>query len=166
MKLNIMFKLLASFTALVAVMIALGVISMVQMNQLNAKTEFIGTSDLPAVRTIGKIQEAMAVYRQKQLQHVISDTADEMAGNEKEIQEYANEIETEFANYEALIADDQDRALMEKTNAAWDRYLAQSSPLIEASKKFDTDAAISILNGEAADTYTQLVQAGADEWSL
>jgi hypothetical protein len=79
MKLNILTKFMIGIISLVAIVAGLGLFSLSQLNILNEKVNFIGTSDLPAVKVIGQIEAAMGSYRQLQLQHVIAGNRTAMA---------------------------------------------------------------------------------------
>ncbi len=165
MKLNVLTKLMLGFMSLVVLMVATGVFSLSQLSKVSEKAQFIGTSDLPAVRVIGQLNSAMGIYRQKQLQHIIAEDQANMSEYENAIQEYNKKITGLFNAYAPLIANDDDRALMEKTRIEWGKYVAQSSPFLEFSRNQNTDGAIAVLNGDARTTYNESLTEALTQWA-
>ncbi len=165
MKINILTKLMLGFMSLVLLMVAMGIFSLNQMSKLNEKAQFIGTMDLPAVTIIGQIDTAMGIYRQKQLQHVIAEDQTKMTEYEAAIKEYDTKIEDLFKEYEPVIANDDDRALMNRTDSEWSKYTEQSNPFLELSRSIHTDGAIAVLNGEARTTYTGSLTDALSQWT-
>lgn len=165
MKLNIMTKLMVGFMSLVALMVGMGIFSLNRLSVVNEKAQFIATSDLPAVQTIGEIEAAMGMYRQKQLQHVIAENQVAMTEYEKEMQEYETRIINLFKQYEPVIANDDDRVLMNQTRSEWEKYITESNPFVEHSRNLEPKSAIAVLNGEARTIYTGTLSTALTEWS-
>jgi len=164
MKLNIMTKLMLAFLSISLAATGLGIFALVQMNQLNANSEYIETNTVPSIQLIGKVQFTMAHYRRAQLQHVITADAAEMASYEQIMSDDAATVDDLLSTYEqTYLSDATDKNYLDAIRSDWTTYLEGSQGFLEYSHQNDIEKATEILKG---DSYTALENADAqvEDW--
>ncbi|WP_343722480.1 MCP four helix bundle domain-containing protein, partial [Herbaspirillum seropedicae] len=65
-------KLITTFLVVVAMVAALGVFSIRQLDQVNSASTEISTNWLPSIRTLARLQLAMSRLRSFELQHILA----------------------------------------------------------------------------------------------
>jgi methyl-accepting chemotaxis protein len=165
MKFNIQAKLLLGFGGLALVMLALGIISLVQIDAINAKAKAIGESDMVSVRIIGEVQAAANFVRRQQLQHTLAEDAAEMDELEATMQAEMATMDELFAAYEPTAVSAADRALWEQSQQVWGDYVSQSAGFLQVSRAGQTQAARAILNGQAKTIFADELTPLLDQWA-
>jgi len=146
-------------------MVGMGIFALNQLSQVNESTLVVGNNTVPSIIAIDQIDATTGLYRQNQLQHVISTSSIEMGNLEAEMASIEANMDKDFEQYKLLISDNEDESKMNLCKAAWQKYLVQSKPFIELSRKLKNEDAVTILNSQAKDTFDQL-QENIDGWRV
>ena len=156
MALSIRTKLLAAFSTTVALMLLVGIYSVITMGGMESRTERIGGLHLRALYMQRQINDAEDHYRAEQLQHVVATTAGDRAHWESEQAKKAAEVTKLFAAYPAVVVDEQDRQMLEQAEADWRTYLSESAGYRALSSAGRRAEAVAVLDGRAGDTFDRL----------
>lgn len=165
MKMSIRIKLLAAFLLVIALTIALGIFTLMQMNSINQNTIYLGSNSLPSIITIDEITYDINQYRTQQLQHLVANNTLDQQAREEKISEIAGQVEDAFKKYATLASDanDQDGAYLEKIQAQWKEYVTSSTPFLILSKTNNVGKAEVILDGKAYDNFVAM-EGTLKEW--
>src|SRR5437868_6749301 len=124
--------------ALVALTVALGTVSLLNIGRMNSSMKAISAESLPGLASIVRLDTMIPVQRAFSLRHMLSDNPDQMTQTEALIAELENKFQVELKNYEKTITMPWGRELFEKIPPANDRFRrvwARIQPLVRASKQ-------------------------------
>ncbi|HPH96623.1 MAG TPA: methyl-accepting chemotaxis protein [Anaerolineaceae bacterium] len=149
LKLTIRVKILGGFILMIVALLGLGIYSLVQLNASNQSLGFIGNELLPGINTLTTINGTVSLYRQKQLETVMSPTEDDRKLFEAQLTMIESQMETYFEDYEKYLQQDEtQREFYNNTKASWEAYLVKSRPFLELSRSNQADQAIAVLLGK------------------
>ncbi|MFN4281516.1 MAG: methyl-accepting chemotaxis protein [Alphaproteobacteria bacterium] len=146
-------KLIASFSLLSVVMIALGLFSIDRIHAVDKISGEIADQWLPSVRDIGAMETYATSYRASVLLHILSNDQAAMASAEQERGKAAAEIARLRAHYEQLLSLPQAKTLYDAFTNDWRRYTTEIDSVIALSAKGDKQAALALNNGKALPIY-------------
>jgi methyl-accepting chemotaxis protein len=164
MKLTVRKKLFGGFFGVVGLMVALGVVALIEMGGIQSSATYLGTNTVPSVEIIGSTDTAESDYRIAQLQHVIATTKTDMAAQETEMARQRSLVESVLKQYQGAITNSQDRALWQTVSSKWRAYVSQSAAFLPLSRSLKTTQAMAVLNGPARQTYDSL-SADMQKWT-
>lgn len=174
MKIRVKILIIVAISAIS--LMALGFISIAYMNSINQGSTDISKSWMPSVITAEELNTLTSDYRIQEYKHILSTDSAVMASVETKMDEIRTSIDQYFTEYESLITNNTDKALLESAKAQWSEYLKLSSQMLTYSRENQTLQANEALQGESAtlfeDTsaiFLELVEfnkAGCDDASL
>jgi len=152
-------RILSSFFVVLAIMLAIGIYSIIALRASNSSVEYIQTNIVASIDNVGKLSTAMSVFRRHQLQHIIAQTDQEMDSWEKQLASTDATILELIAQYEKdLITNDTDKKLIQDLSMNWDSYKKAWEPVRLISRKDDTKNAVAGMNGDLAKRYDAITQ--------
>ncbi|HEY4278810.1 MAG TPA: methyl-accepting chemotaxis protein [Conexibacter sp.] len=122
MKFNVRTKLLGGFLIVIALMVALAVVSITRINSINNTTESFGSDVVPGMQGISDINQSYYSYRLVQLRYATSSKAERQPSL---IQTYELQPRVMAASLAALTraaSTPQELALVGRLNDAWQGY--------------------------------------------
>ena len=137
-------KLLVVVAVLLAQMAFLGVFGLTQLSRVNATGEEIRTNWMPAMRALGQMEVDVNAYRRFELQEILSSTiqdADKWAAHQAET---VAAMGRHSAEYEALIVNDEERALFRDFRDAWLRYEVEAKRVAVLARENRLEEAVKI----------------------
>ncbi len=146
-------KVYFGFGLVLAILVALGWVSINKLAAVNDQSTIISENWLPSVSAVQSVDTLSAVYRVAQGSHILSTTDDEMAKAEADMAKAADEMAAARKAYEPLISSDDEHALYNDFAKAWDQYLATGAQVLELSRKNDNEKAATLFKGEARSQY-------------
>ena len=154
-------KLAAVFSLVLLLVAGLGAYSVSQMAVINASTRDIASNWLPSVEALGRIHDAVGLYRQQEMQHVLSFTDAEMREVDKRLAEAKAELGKEESEYRKLIASSEEQAANAVFETELKSYFEVSARLLALSWKGEAaaDQAKALLRGESLQRYGRVSQA-------
>jgi methyl-accepting chemotaxis protein len=157
-------KLPLSFAVIVALMLAIVGLSLSRMSSMDAKASAVGLSDLPSVRTIGKIDAGQNDYRAFQYHHIIATSDAGMKAAEGLLAQRSAEIRSAFGAYRATVADARDRQLWQTAVRQWAQYERVTAPFRALSRQNRTVEATRAVDrgGHVFDVLTANLEAWSD----
>lgn len=134
-RISIRTKITAVIAFFLVVMTCMGLLSIRQMQGINANTVDIQTNWLPAIRALGDLRAGTITYRNVIRQHILVETAEEKAAQEKTLAGVVQGNDKIREVYAALIASPEERALYEEWGRQWAAYKAATEEVMAISRK-------------------------------
>ncbi|MDO8187128.1 methyl-accepting chemotaxis protein [Conexibacter sp. JD483] len=133
MKLTVRTKLLASFLAVVVLMLVVGVVAIAKIGSIHDVNKAYATDAIPSALASAQVEIDANRVRKDQLRHVATLALHQGRGTAAaEIAETLRgdlaEIERDLASATALADEAADRAPLQALRSAWEDYLAASAP--------------------------------------
>jgi len=153
-----------AFAVLLALMLAMAGVGALLVKSINAYAEFYPENILPSLRLIHQIDADVANVRRLEQQNMltIGDTAKKALA--AEAMKARQDLRQRLKDYEALVDDDEDRALMKKVGAGAEAYFKLQDKVLEASDEGDIDTARTLSANEGGATFGPLRQDVAAWW--
>lgn len=152
--LKIKTKLLTLVVFMVIGLIAIGLVSLAFMGDINDGSTLITENWMPAVIASEELNTLTSDYRIKQYAHILAQDNKIMEQYESEMQAIGNNIDELFDRYtSSLITNDTDRKLMEEAIAAWDKYLEVKDKILNLSRENKTEEALALVRGDSMDLF-------------
>jgi methyl-accepting chemotaxis protein len=158
-------KLVLGFGILEALMIALGVFSVVQLSKVNANTVDIATNWLPSVRAIAQLKLDAADVRRDTLNFVIA--------NSEKREHYREKINAELSaltddekKYERLISSEEERKLYQGWREQWDKYIAVNTRVMALAEQNRNTEAILLAQSEGSQFFEAAAKYSQDDVNL
>jgi methyl-accepting chemotaxis protein len=152
---KITMKLGLGFAAVLALVLILGVFSLIELSKTNGNTVEIATNWLPSVRTIAELRFDAAALRRDTLNYIIA--TDKKPHYEEKMKGELNTVADDEKKYEPLISSDEERKLYQQFRDQWDKYMAVNARVVELARQNKNAEAIILAQSEGS----QLFEAAA-----
>jgi methyl-accepting chemotaxis protein len=133
------FSIRAKITSVVAflliAMMGMGLLAVRNMRALNADTMDIGTNRLTSVRVLGDLRAGIITYRNVIREHLLAETAEEKAADEKLLATVVESNTKIRRAYEPLISSPEERAIYNEWSRVWENYKKGTDEVIALSRK-------------------------------
>jgi methyl-accepting chemotaxis protein len=133
--LSIRAKVIAVIAFMLIAMSGMGLLAIRSMQVINAHTVEIATSWLPSVRVLGELRADINLFRVALRAHVMAETLEAKAANDKRLAGILERIAKDRKAYEPLISTPEERSIYENWARAWDRYITGVQEVIELSRQ-------------------------------
>ena len=147
--LKIATKLIVAFAAVLVLSAALGIFSIFQLGKVNGTTVEMGENWLPSVRNVLELKTIVSLYRNAELQHILSMEDAEMTRYEKEMAETLDTFQRTRDAYQKLISSAEEQANYDEFSRLWEQYLVQGKKIAALSRENKTDEARVLMRGES-----------------
>ena len=144
--LKIATKLLLSFAVILLLTLVLGVTSIAQLGQVNATTTEINTNWLPSVRVLLTLKSNLALLRNIEMQHVMSNDVRDMDKSAQFIGDIKGDLQKNMSEYAPMVTE-QERAAYDQLKEKIPAYLEIDKKIVEVSRAFRKDDAIAEIRG-------------------
>ena len=151
MKLSVKLSLMAGF--LMALTIALGLFSLVQMSKINAGTTDINQNWLPSTRYILNLNVNTSDFRLAQVQLANSPEAQDRARYQARMDATLKDIEKNKSQYAPLIASAQERKAYEGFLQEWQNYMDISKDVSMLANKGQLEEARDLTRGKTREIF-------------
>jgi len=136
-QLSIRVKIIVSVSVLIMATVGMGVLSIRQMQAINARTADIQSNWLQRVRLVGELRAYTLTYRGLVRAHILANDAAGKAAMDKNNELIFAGIDRSSRAYEAAIGSDEEHALYGEFQQAWASYFAATQGILAASRKND-----------------------------
>ena len=155
-------KLGAGFGAVIVLMVVIALVGLSRLGASNAHTEYVAKDSMPSVELIAGIKTSAFDYHGVALEEVLAVDPGEMPDLDGELEAAATNVSKSLARYRALVSDPHDKALYERTAAAWKTYLSKIEGFTDSAHALKGDQASARLdNGDDAFDATLVA---VDKW--
>jgi methyl-accepting chemotaxis protein len=139
-KMKIAPKLAFGFGTVLALVIALGVLCLHEMSNMNASTVDVATNWLPSIKVLGEFRYIISTERRYELYHFMRSTRAEEEGDEAGMSKEMGLLSEAMKKYEPLISSPEEHKLYDDFHSFWDKRLElerQALDLSRAGKKVE-----------------------------
>jgi methyl-accepting chemotaxis protein len=136
-QLSIRAKIIVSVSVLIMATVGMGVLSIWQMQAINARTVDIQSNWLQRVRLVGDLRAYTLMYRGLVRAHILANDAAGKAATDKNNELIFAAIDRSSKAYEAVIGSDEERTLYGEFQQAWTSYIGATQDILAASRKSD-----------------------------
>ncbi|MDO9710879.1 methyl-accepting chemotaxis protein [Paracraurococcus lichenis] len=147
-------KLLAAFGTLIALILAVGGFSVIELRGLNSEAAEIRDNWLPSVAALGRMTEIATRHRQLQATVMLAPNAEVRAAEEKRLVAAQDALETSWRDYKGLISPGEEQRLADTVDRTLREYLALTDRNMAYVRGGDRDAAIAFYFGEGRRGFT------------
>ncbi|MDZ4741612.1 MAG: MCP four helix bundle domain-containing protein [Alphaproteobacteria bacterium] len=147
--LSIKTKIYGAFGLVLAILAALGAVSIYELNVVNAASTEIVQNWMPSIRISSDLNTNTSDFRIAEGTHVTSTTEAEMSKAETAMKSLEDTISKNRAAYEKLISSSQERALYDEFAKEWAGYMSVHEKLLALSRQNLNDQAAALFKGES-----------------
>ncbi len=142
-------KLILTFSLFLALMLALGATSFVELRNIGKTTEDLSENWMPSLNAVRALQYQQAARRTAGYMHILATEEKDMQDFEGRIAEFRVASEKTRAEYEKLISSSEERALYQRYLDVLKDYDVEMNEVLKLSRANDNDAARDRMNGSA-----------------
>ena len=159
-----------AFFVLIALMLAMAGGGALLVKSVNYYAEYYPVNILPSLRTIHQIDGAISDARRLEQQHILTDDDKEKKSLGERIAKSREDLKQRLKDYEPLVADDEDRALLKKVDEGMRAYLVVQDKVLKASNDSASDptqatSARELTFGAARTAFTPVREAVNQWWA-
>ena len=151
-------KLALAFLTVVLLSIALGGLSLMQLNNLNRNTQEIATNWLPSLREAATMRASLLEFRAFELQHILSKSEEEMSSYEKRLDTGKTAFEAADKAYMPMISSDAERALHNDLLSEAKTYFEIHEKLRSLSRKNQNEEALTLARGDSMKARNKMME--------
>jgi methyl-accepting chemotaxis protein len=133
--LSIRAKVIAVIAFMLIAMSGMGLLAIRSMQAINAHTVEIASSWLPSVRVLGELRADINLFRIALRAHVMAETLEAKAANDKRLAGILERIAKDRKAYEPMITSPEERSIYQNWASAWDKYITGVQEVIELSRQ-------------------------------
>ncbi|WP_457334751.1 methyl-accepting chemotaxis protein [Rhizobacter sp. P5_C2] len=152
--LSIRTKLIGGFGLVLAIALLQSLLAIGRLGHVNANATEIASNWLPSVRALGELNLDLTSYRVVRMRLALIDTSLDVEPIEASMKKVEGTFETHRAAYQAMISSPEEKAAYEQFAQLWKSYQASSLEMLRMAKEMDTAGVKKLLNGPAAQSYT------------
>jgi methyl-accepting chemotaxis protein len=156
--LRIASKLLVSFSAVLALTIALGIFSIVQVGSVYETTDEIKAVALPSVRAVLEVKAAAWRYRTAEVQHIVTTDPNKMAETEKRIASILEEFGKYIDQFVKLSSEPDEKAAFAEMMQVSAKYVETTKKMVALSRDNRKEEATALLEGESQELFTAFIK--------
>ena len=127
-------KVIAVIAFMLVAMSGMGLLAIRSMQSINAHTVEIASGWLPSVRVLGELRTDINLFRIALRAHVMAETLEAKASNDKRLAGILERIAKDRKAYELLINTAEEREIYQNWVKAWDKYIAGVQDVIVLSR--------------------------------
>ncbi len=162
MRISVKASLMAMVVVLVAFLLGQGWMAVSKLQAMRTASTDISDNWLPSVEVLGQIKYAVTRLRVQDSRHIINTEEAVMKDIEARMVKTIALVDKGIATYEPLISSEEERALWSAFRKEWKDYLEVREPLLAASRRNDSAAAVKILNDSTKDFDDAIAKLDAD----
>ncbi|WP_082191503.1 methyl-accepting chemotaxis protein [Cellvibrio sp. pealriver] len=137
-------------TALLGIIVLAGA-AQIQINKVFEETNYTNENVVPSMHLLGLMQNNVYRTRIRLNRHILNTDNSQSKKIEASMNEAITEVKAGLKEYETMIADDKDRALLKESVDAFNRYLTHIPAIIVASENDQFDLARELLEKATPD---------------
>jgi methyl-accepting chemotaxis protein len=153
-KLSVRTKLLGGFLVVIGLMVAVGVVSISRIDQVNDNVERFGDEIVPGLADVGAMNAFVFRYRADQLDYLVSDAAGRRAASAS-----MNRTLTQMDDHFGRLTEATDSGRVARLRAAWTAYVQGTSGFEAFADRREYLPAIALLKrGAGGEAFTTLTR--------
>jgi len=144
-------RALGAFGILVALFIALGAISYLQIEKVYSGVTDLGMNWMPSLDDLGNMQYSATRTRVSVVGRIANATPDTIDKQMERLKTYRQDYDKDAKHYESLLTGAEERALYDKVKAAMEVVRAGEDKVISLVRQNKRDEALALALGAASD---------------
>jgi methyl-accepting chemotaxis protein len=150
---SVSLKLLSAFGVLILLSLILGLFSLRQMAGLKRDAHEVAFRIAPSVQLTTAMNVDISGVRRSELANILS--SDEAAHSKYEglVGKYNADLHQHAAAYQALMRQDEERAMLDDFNAEWAKYMAADKQVLALSRAGQHEAAAQLVQGSTREQF-------------
>lgn len=149
-------RLLLGFGIITLILIAVGMFSIFSLGYIDESTNIMAENCLPSVDYAHSINTATSDFRIQELEHILSETENDMTQIEKQMDLLETDISNNIELYNTVISSDEDKTIIESVKSKWDEYLEVNKQVISLSRELKTEEAVALINGNSKAVFDEV----------
>jgi len=145
------------FSCIAALCFFLGFFALQQISEVRTQALEIQDNWLQRVRALAAANASLSRYRMGSMQHILSNSSEEMNGYEEKASLRLSQIREQMAGYSNLLRDDAEREQLQTFNLSLDAYAKKQQELMQISRSGDKTTARKHL-ASIRDAYDQMTK--------
>jgi methyl-accepting chemotaxis protein len=137
--LKIRVKILLSFAIVIVLTGVLGIINVVQMQNLNKNTETIANNFMPSIYSLGQMNVNVLDVRRYLYRHVMTPSLDDKMFSEKKISELLIALAENETIYKKYISSEAENQFFDQYKKAWSEYVVINENIMKASRENEVE---------------------------
>ena len=151
-------KLITTFLLVVAMVAALGIFAIRQLDKVNSASTEISTNWLPSIRSLNAMQLTMSRIRSLELQHILSHDPKEQADIDASTKLYIDSLKKTQATYVTEISEPEEKALYPEVEKLITQFLGDHDKIIALSRQGKDEEARTLQRGDSTQAYRTALQ--------
>jgi len=128
-----------AFAVLLALLLAMAGVGALLARSINQYVEYYPENILPSLRVIHQIDGHVADARRLEQQHILTENDKDKQALGAQLAKIREDLCQRLKDYDLLVADDEDRALLKTVGQGVETYLAGQQKLLKASDESASD---------------------------
>ena len=149
-------KLGCGFGALLALMLAMGMFAAYEMGKVNEMSTEMADNWMPSIHFVEALNTDTAVYRLKELQHIISDNDADRSKYEQAMAHEMAELVKDRDAYVKLISSSEEKSMFHDYTTHFNSYMAMHEKVLQLSRAGKTVEAITLMRGESQKAFNEM----------
>ncbi|GJI98522.1 methyl-accepting chemotaxis protein [Duganella caerulea] len=142
-------KLGLAFSAVLALTVLVGVLSVWELAQVNNTSKRFSSRWMPSIRVIEDIKSQIARIRTRELQYIISSNVADMDKYDQVIAKDLVDLKKMQDEFVVLASSPEERAMYGKFVDMWARYMEEDGKIRAAARANNDDQARALIRGES-----------------
>jgi len=148
-------KLAFGFGLLLVLIGTLGSFALMQMGKVNEQSTELAENWLPSIVAIEEINTNSSDYRITELEHVLSETPEDMQRLEKKMNDILASMHKKEEAYSKLISSPEEQRLFDEYKRKHVAYMAIHDKAITLSRAMNTNEAMALMNGDSSKLFSE-----------
>ena len=148
-------KMLAGFIAVTVLALGISLFSLARMQRLQGDVKEIGTSWLPALKTLGEARARLARLRIRQYRYM-RDTKKTYQKTEDSLAQVLGEIDGSLKEYDKLVHDGDERKQFEEFKGVYAGYLTQHQQVVGLVRVGNNTEAEKLVTGPMLESFNKV----------
>ncbi len=146
-------KLKVYRTCMMALIVAIGVVSIILGLVMNSRVKEITDVWSPSLSCVQELDVLTSDYRLKQYGHLVAVDSATMTSYEAELESINQQIEDVSASFKKLISTEKEMAIYNEIHEKWALYKEESEDILKLSRQGKTEEAGELMVAEVYDTF-------------
>lgn len=151
--LSIRIKIMFGFLIVVAILIILGIFSLIQLNTVNKDTKDITNHWIPSINHATEIDKNFTLFRVKEYRLMLVFSKEDAEKMVTEMNDLKIQIDQSCKDYQKIITSDEGIRLFVQFQTDYSKYLAENKKLLDLETSGNTVEAKAVLSGKSLEYY-------------
>lgn len=149
-------QLIALVSVAIFGLVSISVLAVVKLDTVFDETNYGNINSIPSLQTLNEAVDHIATMRVVAYKYHVETSAKQRESNEERLAKETEALEKVFQEYEKMISDDKDKAMLQADRDAAKGYVSLLNEIMELSKKGQEEEAKALLLAKHKETVAKL----------